>query len=434
MTDRALGRRPWLLVVALTIHVLEEVWWFPAWATHHFGTTSTEFFLLSHVPIFALAIWAARGASRNPASPGSVWLLLAFVSALVVNVVFHVTATILLAEYSPGLATAVLVFLPMAWVLGPPSVRALEPSGARVAVGVGIVASLLVVWSLTTDAPTLRAADAFAYPPITDAEYLQSDLWNDGQAEIAFYQVSRTQNQYGEDADQQFLVGTYLVKHDFDTASGSKATAESVESVPAFKYALFYEFESLSYEYKRSWVANLRQADLRPLKASFASFDWCANQYREFVFGGDGTVDHLYRSDDYGNSNDRWRVVPGVYPPAAIPVLVRGLDLSAGPVTFRVLTRTGSTVRATASLEGVEVSDSLEAERISLSYDGPVLSLIGEESDERELWWRSTGADRRLMAMEATSGRYALELVEMLRSPYWEEDVYERLELIRERP
>ena len=29
---------------------------------------------------------------------------------------------------------------------------------------------------------------------------------------------------------------------------------------------------------------------------------------------------------------------------------------------------------------------------------------------------------------------YAMELVELLRSPYWEEDVYERLEIIRERP
>ncbi|NNE69114.1 MAG: HXXEE domain-containing protein [Rhodothermales bacterium] len=434
MSDAAatsVGRRSWLLVLALTIHVLEEVWTFPAWATLHFGTTTTEFFLVSHIPLFAVAIWCAWGASRSPAVGGSVWVLLAYVSALVVNVVFHLSATLILGEYGPGLATAVLVFLPVAWILGPATVRALSSAGARSAVGVGIVASMVVIWSLTTEAPTLRSS---TLPSITDTAYLQADLWNDGQAEMAFYRVERTQNQYGQDADQQFLVGTYLVKHDFDPAAGSKATASSTDAVSAFKYALFYEFESLSYEYKRSWVANLRQADLAPLKASFASFDWCANQYREFVFGSDGAVDHLFRSDDYGNATDAWLLGPGVYPPAAIPVLIRGLDLSDGPVTFRVLTHEGSTVRATASLEGSEVRGGLDAQRISLSYDGVVESLIGEDTAPRELWWRSTGPDRRLIALEATDGRYSMELVELLRSPYWEEDVYERLEIIRERP
>jgi hypothetical protein len=28
--------------------------------------------------------------------------------------------------------------------------------------------------------------------------------------------------------------------------------------VPAFKYALFYELESGSYQYKRNWVVNAR--------------------------------------------------------------------------------------------------------------------------------------------------------------------------------
>ena len=46
----------------------------------------------------------------------------------------------------------------------------------------------------------------------------------------------------------------------------------------------FYELQSGSYQYKRPWVTNARQRDLRPYKASFSSFDWCSNRYEELAF------------------------------------------------------------------------------------------------------------------------------------------------------
>ncbi len=312
------------------------------------------------------------------------------------------------------------------WLRGAPAAGVMGLRSAQLAIVAVAVMCVILVWRLTDDAPGLDAP----FHSISEEGYLTADLWNDGQAEVAFYQVTRTQDQYGRARDQSFLAGTYLVKHDFDRAAGSKATASSTESVPAFKYALFYEFESRSYEYKRSWVANLRQSDLRPLKASFASFDWCANQYREFSFGDGGQVDHLYRSDDYGNSSDVWSPPVDTYPPSALPVLLRAVDLTAGSVTFRVLTKTGETVLATASLDGSET----DAERIRVTYSGPVESLIGEKTGDAEVWWRATGGDRRLLAMEASDGRYRMELVELIRSPYWEEDVYERLQRVTERP
>ena len=259
-----------------------------------------------------------------------------------------------------------------------------------------------------------------------DVDWLTQELWNDGQAEVAFYRVYRTRDQYGRDNEQDFLVGTYLVKHDYSRARGSKAVQGDTDAVPAFKYALFYEFESRSYEYKRSWVINAAQADLSPLKASFASFDWCANQYREYAFSGDGLVQHLYRSDDYGNATDQWRHPGTVYPASAIPLLVRALT---GNSEFKVLQEDGSVVSVSASLSRDE-----RGERVDLTYGAPVLSLVGEESALTESWWRGTGPDRLLVAMEAGDGRYGLELVEHLRSAYWEEDLYTRLQTVTERP
>jgi hypothetical protein len=36
--------------------------------------------------------------------------------------------------------------------------------------------------------------------------------------------------------------------------------------------------------------------------------------------------------------------------------------------------------------------------------------------------------------MEASDGRYRMELVELIRSPYWAENVYDRLQTVTERP
>ncbi|MFB6247809.1 MAG: hypothetical protein ABEL97_04490, partial [Salinibacter sp.] len=139
------------------------------------------------------------------------------------------------------------------------------------------------------------ANPASAPPAITDSSYLTADRWNDGRAEVAFYRVERERDQYGRTNPQRFVVGTYLVKHRFSPADMTKKTDGS--GVPAFKYALFYELESGSYQYKRSWVVNARQRDLQPFKQSFTSFDWCSNQYRELAFPPGGDIEYRMRSD-----------------------------------------------------------------------------------------------------------------------------------------
>ena len=278
-----------------------------------------------------------------------------------------------------------------------------------------------------------------AIAPITDTAFLTGGVWNDGQAEVAFYKVERTQNQYGEEADQTFLVGTYLVKHDFDPAAMAKAQADAEETVAAFKYALFYEFESGSYQYKRNYVVNAAQADLTPLKASFTSFDWCSNRYRELAFQPNGTVDHLMRSDDYGNSAGSFDYQPHAYPVEAIPLLIRGLDFSGmGERTFSVVLPDGAYVQARARLDATDTVDleagPTEAERIVLTYDTTVPSLIGEETDNSETYWRGTGPLRLLLKVESATGRYRMTLVEELRTPYWSENLWPRLERVTMRP
>ncbi|MFB6232610.1 MAG: hypothetical protein ABEL04_15795 [Salinibacter sp.] len=274
---------------------------------------------------------------------------------------------------------------------------------------------------------------------ITDSAYLTADLWNDGRAEVAFYQVRRTQDQYGRPNEQRFLVGTYLVKHRFSPSQMTKVTDGS-SGTSAFKYALFYELESGSYQYKRNWVVNARQENLRPFKQSFTSFDWCSNQYRELAFTPDGPIEVRMRSDDYGNRRTSFAVKAHSYPPAQLPMLVRSLDFSeTDTVSFNVaVAEEGKHVSARAVRGGVErvetEAGSYPAERVTVTYDTAVPSPIGEESAQTEIYWRGTGSERLLLKMRAQNERYRMTLVEQLRTPYWKENLWPKLDRVEGRP
>lgn len=298
-------------------------------------------------------------------------------------------------------------------------------------------AAVLLAGSGLTVAGCGAPSDSPSAESITDQAYLTADRWNDGQAEVAFYRVEREYNQYGEPEGQSFLVGTYLVKHNFNVGEMTKATEGGGE--PAFKYALFYELESGSYQYKRNYVTNARQRDLRPFKHSFTSFDWCSNQYRELAFHMTGTVDHLKRSDDYGNEASRYAYQPSAVPAAQVPLLVRGLDFAeADQQGFMVIRPDGEFVRVEADYLGPDTLQHADtptpAERIRLTYSERAPSPIAETVDSTETYWRGAGEARLLLRVESGSGSYQMTLVEHLRTPYWEENIWPKLERIEARP
>jgi len=273
---------------------------------------------------------------------------------------------------------------------------------------------------------------------VTADAFLMNGVWNDGQAEIAFYQVERELDQYGRPNPQSFLMGTYLVKHDFDRVRQSKAREDATNRVSAFKWAAFYEFESdNSYQYKRNYVVNASQTDLTPFKQSYSGFDWCSNQYRELAFDPTGRVELLMRSDDYGNERESFDAPANAYPVTLVPLLVRALDFSeSSEHAFSLLLEDGTTVPVRATFVGRESVDtpagSRDAERIRLRYEGTYRSFISRRGAAEETYWRGLGADRPLLAIESQS--YRVRLVEHVRSPYWRENVYEKLRRVTTRP
>lgn len=301
---------------------------------------------------------------------------------------------------------------------------------ARLAI-ISCALSLLVGCGSGSPEDTSRAA------PVS-AEFLTASFWDDGAAEVAFYRVERSRTPYGEGEAQDFLVGTYVVKHDFSPDRMSKANGEEPGAEPSFKMALFYQFTSGAYEYKRAWVTNARQHDLRPYKASFTMFDWCANSYRELAIPSDGRGAYLFRSDDYGNASGDFAYRGGAYPPAMVPMLVRALAFDGGDVPFEVLLEDGTTVAATARLAGVRTvpvgDEEIEGEEIAIIYSADVPSVIAERADREERYVRAPAGERLLLLVEGASGAYRMALVEAVRSAYWEEDLFSGLERVEERP
>lgn len=277
-----------------------------------------------------------------------------------------------------------------------------------------------------------------AMQALVDGSYLTAERWNDGQAEVAFYRVERDFNQYGQPEPQSFLVGTYLVKHNFSVGQMTKATDE-IAGEPAFKYGLFYEFESGSYQYKRNYVTNARQRDLRPFKQSFTSFDWCSNTYEEFAFHMTGAIDYQKRSDDYGNEQGRYVFQPRAYPAAQVPLLVRALDFSETEThTFTIIHPDGTFLPVEAYYAGRDTvqlaTGPVPAERVRLEYSQRTPSPLAERVDSTETYWRGMDPARLLVQMESGSGSYRMELVEHLRTAYWEENLWPRLARVTERP
>ncbi|RBQ15822.1 hypothetical protein DP939_32925 [Spongiactinospora rosea] len=107
--------------VVYVVHTLEELPGFAAWASRHFGPETTSAFAGYHIPLLLLVLlcsWRASAAGRN-----GVWVVLttAFQWQFSVNALFHLTAWVVLGEYSPGAVTAAVVSIPatacyLAWV------------------------------------------------------------------------------------------------------------------------------------------------------------------------------------------------------------------------------------------------------------------------------------------------------------------------------
>jgi hypothetical protein len=106
----------WLFPTAFAIHNIEEALWLPAWSQSagrfHKPVGAFEFrFALVVLTSIAVVITALLCASGKQSIPS--YLFFAFSFGMLVNVFApHLTATLVLRRYCPGLLTGLLVVMP----------------------------------------------------------------------------------------------------------------------------------------------------------------------------------------------------------------------------------------------------------------------------------------------------------------------------------
>lgn len=89
------------------LHFAEE--WlggFVKWATVYFGTTTQNWYFLSHlllIPLLAMPYFIKKQ---------SAYIMLSIQMAIFVNVLFHLIATMLFATYAPGVISGTFLIIP----------------------------------------------------------------------------------------------------------------------------------------------------------------------------------------------------------------------------------------------------------------------------------------------------------------------------------
>lgn len=109
---RRTARFFWLVPAAFIAHVAEELPTFPRWATRHFGTTTTEFYVAGHAVLVPAVVAASAAGAKRAGGHLGPFAAAAAASVMVTNTIYHVGTTALFREYSPGLVTAVAGMLP----------------------------------------------------------------------------------------------------------------------------------------------------------------------------------------------------------------------------------------------------------------------------------------------------------------------------------
>jgi hypothetical protein len=129
----------WLFVPAYLAHVGEE-WFggFPEWVGTVVGRSlPRSAFLLINGVALALLVAAIRAALRADRHG---WIAVAVATIVLVNTVVHAAGAALTASYSPGLITAVVLYVPLGSLV---MIRALDHAPRR-QVARGIVAGLVI--------------------------------------------------------------------------------------------------------------------------------------------------------------------------------------------------------------------------------------------------------------------------------------------------
>lgn len=155
----------WLPLMAVALHLVEEfAWpggfadWYRAYRPERAASVTTAFLVWINAVLVVLALAAAL-LGRRPYGV-ALWLVVASIGAA--NGAFHLWATLRKRRYSPGVATGLLVYLPLAvWGFWHFAASGLATTSMLVqAAVIGPAYHFYAAWNHRRRAARMAAADA----------------------------------------------------------------------------------------------------------------------------------------------------------------------------------------------------------------------------------------------------------------------------------
>jgi uncharacterized protein with HXXEE motif len=135
---------PLLFPLTFALHLLEECAageWFGAWSARVLGAPmNLRTFLIWNALAFVLMCIGSALVMRVPRLR---WIEAAMSIAVLGNAAFHLVASALTRTWSPGLATAILLWLPLGAARLPVAIRESSPRGRRIGILVGVSAVIV---------------------------------------------------------------------------------------------------------------------------------------------------------------------------------------------------------------------------------------------------------------------------------------------------
>jgi hypothetical protein len=141
----------WLMPASFAAHIAEE--WlggFAHWVTHVVGGAMSEQAFIENNAFFMAVMLALTAFAATARTRWTVIVLVAWASAnLFWDALFHLFATAWWAQYSPGVVTATLFYLPVSFVVGRSALKdgVISRGAFTGACAVGAAGMAFVIWA-----------------------------------------------------------------------------------------------------------------------------------------------------------------------------------------------------------------------------------------------------------------------------------------------
>jgi|GEM_PF-2353424 hypothetical protein len=142
-----------ILQLAVLMHFAEEyIIGFPKWATEYFGTTSNNWYIISHIALLIPYSLILIGTYKKRA--WGVFLSTGMQALIFTNGIFHIVSTIMQRNYSPGLFSQLLLMpISLFIIFKVRQQRLLTIQNTLYAIISGIIISGLIILSLFLEIP-----------------------------------------------------------------------------------------------------------------------------------------------------------------------------------------------------------------------------------------------------------------------------------------